>query len=119
MALVEDGSTAPLQSGGGVDAAVLGVLARGEVPASGSGFPFFITLQPIWAVRSRRTVLAGSSVPVVGEAPGLFFGLCGVAAVAEVAAVVATSVFPDLIESMSSLCFFKSALISPVCERIL
>ena len=92
MAPVRDGSTAPLQIGGGVDAAVLGVLAPGEVPASGSGFPFFITLQPIWAVKSRRTVLGGSSVPVVEETPGDLFDLCGVAAVVGVAAAIAVLV---------------------------
>ena len=106
-----------------MDAAELGVLAPGdveaEVPVSGSAFPFFVTLQPIRAVKSRRTVLGGPSVPVVGEAPAaLPFGLCGVAAVVTVAAVVATSAFPDFIESISSRCFFKSALISPFCERM-
>ena len=113
---VRDGSTAPLQRGGEVEAAVLGVLAPGDVPGSGSGFPFFMTLHPIAADRSRRTVFGESSVPDVGEASGLFFDLGG--AGAGVAADVATSVFPDLIESISSLCFFKSALISPFCERM-
>ena len=98
-----------------MEAAVLGV-APCDVPDSGPGFPFFTTLHPIAADKSRRTVLGGSSVPVVGEVPGLFLGLSGVGS--GVAAVVATSVFPDLIESISSLCFFKSALIFPFWERV-
>ena len=116
VAPVKDGSTAPLQSGGGVDAAVLGVLAPGDVPDSGSGFPFFMTLHPIAADKSRRTMLGGSSIPDVGGVPGLSFDLSGVGA--GVAAAVATSVFLDLIESISSLCFFKSAFISPFWERM-
>ena len=99
-------------------AAELGVLAPGEVDAevlaSGSAFPFFMMLHPIWAVKSRRTVLGGSSVPDVGEdEAALLFCLCGVAAVVIVAAVVATNVFPYFIDSISSRCFFKSALLSP------
>ena len=116
MAPVRIGSAAPLRSVGGVEASVLGVLAPGDVPDSGSGFPFFMTLHPIAADKSRRTVLGGSSVPDVGQVPGLFFDLSGVGA--GVAADVATSVFPDLIESISSLCFFKSAFISPFWERM-